>query len=444
MWKTPPCRVAGRIVSPSSVLGDVGAERAELPGQGGQPVGLVAADVRDAAQVRGGVGQRAERGQRGGELTDVVQVGVETPDAAAPRDGQPVVVELDGRAHPGEQVAQRVAGLGGRARPARDGDTPPLVSASIRKGPALERSGSMVTSVACTVPGATRHRFGSLSSTATPCSRSAADGHLDVGQGGHRLALVDHVHTLGVPPARPAAAPRRTGWRPRRRSPPATGVPSRAAHGERQRRRGPRPRSAHPRPRSAPEHLGHRSGAGVRVTVEGDAPRASAATGGTKRITVPARPQSTEVAAAALRRARTSPVRWCRPASPGRSGRPPSARCRVSAALGVRRRDRPRAPPAPGRGWSATSIRAGRRAHGPDHARRARATARQGGDARSRPEAMRPGTWQRAGPRASPGGWHGAPRASLRRRRGGHARRRPADPRCRQPRGPVRRVPRGS
>ena len=34
------------------VLGDVGAEPAQLGGEGGQPVGLVAADVRDPAEVR--------------------------------------------------------------------------------------------------------------------------------------------------------------------------------------------------------------------------------------------------------------------------------------------------------------------------------------------------------------------------------------------------------
>ena len=54
-----------------------------------------------------------------------------------------------------------------------------------------------------------------------------------------------------------------------------------------------RRRCSTPRPRSASQHPGHRPGAGVRVTVEGDRPSARAATGGTNRITVPARPQST-------------------------------------------------------------------------------------------------------------------------------------------------------
>ena len=70
---------------PVLALGDVGAEAAELGGQRGEPVGLVAADVGDAAQVRRRVGQGAERGDRGGELADVVEVEVDARQAPGGR-----------------------------------------------------------------------------------------------------------------------------------------------------------------------------------------------------------------------------------------------------------------------------------------------------------------------------------------------------------------------
>ncbi len=64
------------------VLVDVAAEAGELGGERGEPVGLVAADVGDPAQVRRSVGQRAQRGHRRRQLAVVVQVEV---DALEPR-----------------------------------------------------------------------------------------------------------------------------------------------------------------------------------------------------------------------------------------------------------------------------------------------------------------------------------------------------------------------
>ena len=66
-------------------LGHVGAEAAELAGQRGEPVGLVAADVRDAAQHGRRLGQRAQRGHHGGQLADVVEVGVDARPGAGDR-----------------------------------------------------------------------------------------------------------------------------------------------------------------------------------------------------------------------------------------------------------------------------------------------------------------------------------------------------------------------
>ena len=66
---------------PVVVLGDVRPESAELGRERGEPVGLVAAEVRDAAQHAGCLGQCAQGGDRGRELADVVQVDVETVEA---------------------------------------------------------------------------------------------------------------------------------------------------------------------------------------------------------------------------------------------------------------------------------------------------------------------------------------------------------------------------
>jgi hypothetical protein len=80
------CRAEGE---PIGVLGDVGAETSELAGQGGQPVGLVVADVADPAQVAGGRGQGAQRGDDRGQLADVVQVDVEALEGAGRGAGDP-------------------------------------------------------------------------------------------------------------------------------------------------------------------------------------------------------------------------------------------------------------------------------------------------------------------------------------------------------------------
>ena len=48
-----------------------------------------------------------------------------------------------------------------------------LTAASARNGPALERSGSTVTSSGSSSPGSTRHVLASESSTAAPASRRA-------------------------------------------------------------------------------------------------------------------------------------------------------------------------------------------------------------------------------------------------------------------------------
>jgi 3-phosphoshikimate 1-carboxyvinyltransferase len=70
----PAVKRGGAEGEPVRVLDHVSAEAAELGGQRGEPVGLVAPDVRHAAQVARPGGERAERRDRGGELAVVVQL----------------------------------------------------------------------------------------------------------------------------------------------------------------------------------------------------------------------------------------------------------------------------------------------------------------------------------------------------------------------------------
>ena len=53
---------------------DGAAEAGDLAGEGGEAVGLVAAQVRDAVQVGRALGQRGDGRDDGGQLADVVQV----------------------------------------------------------------------------------------------------------------------------------------------------------------------------------------------------------------------------------------------------------------------------------------------------------------------------------------------------------------------------------
>ncbi len=282
-------------VEPVLGLGDVAAEPVELGRQRGEPVGLVPADVGDPAQVDGRGGERAQRRDRRGQLADVVQVEVEAVHLAGSAHGQAVVGELDVGAHQPEDLAERVAGLGGRPRPVAHRDASTGHEAAARNGAALDRSGSIATSTARTGPGATRHRSGSASSTSTPRVAELVDGHLDVRQRGHRLAVVADVDALVVAGRREQqrrdelAGRRGVDGRPRRRA------PSRAPTTV----NGRVPRSSSsistPRPRRPcrTSCIGRVRACGSPSKITG--PSASAATGGTNRITVPARPQSTAV-----------------------------------------------------------------------------------------------------------------------------------------------------
>ena len=117
----PPRSGGGRISRPSAVSVDIPAQRGELPRERGEPVGLVAAEVRDAAQPRRRVGQHGERGDHGVSSPTSCRSTSSRAACRAP-DGQPVRVGRDRRAEPLQHGQDRRARLGGVLRPAGDGD----------------------------------------------------------------------------------------------------------------------------------------------------------------------------------------------------------------------------------------------------------------------------------------------------------------------------------
>ena len=78
----PAAHGRGVMRRPSSVSVTAAPQGAELAGQGGEPVGLVAADVGDAADHGGGVGQGGQGGDDRGQLAGVVEVDVDAVDLA--------------------------------------------------------------------------------------------------------------------------------------------------------------------------------------------------------------------------------------------------------------------------------------------------------------------------------------------------------------------------
>ena len=105
-------------VDGQAVLGlvHVAAQALQLGGQRGQPVGLVAADVGDAVDVGGAVGQRRDRGHHRGQLAGVAQIELDAVDLVGAAHGQrAVLVEVDVGAERGQHVPDRVAGLVGVA-----------------------------------------------------------------------------------------------------------------------------------------------------------------------------------------------------------------------------------------------------------------------------------------------------------------------------------------
>ena len=194
----------------------------------------------------------------------------------------------------------------------------------------------MRTSPACTGPGAT-----------CQVSRSAARPRLRAARNRRRVISMCGSEGTGRAPSCTTRGPRRsrageqqrrrrTGWRPRRRSGRTAAHRAGAAHRERQR---PRPPSstATPSARSA-SITAHRRVARVRRhRRRRRSPVARAATGGTKRITVPASPQSIEPPVQGRRGDRPVGPRSCDRRCRAPPARSAISRCRASAGRGVRR-----------------------------------------------------------------------------------------------------------
>ena len=147
---------------------------AELGGEGGQPVGLVAADVPDPAQVRRRVGESGEGRDRRGQLAGVVQVEVDPARGAGPVTLSPASSRATSAPIAREDVAQRVTGLGGRPASPRTVTCPPVAAASARNGAAFDRSGSIGRSRAAPGPGRPASGSASVSSTSTPGRAASA------------------------------------------------------------------------------------------------------------------------------------------------------------------------------------------------------------------------------------------------------------------------------
>ncbi len=395
---------------------------------------------------RDGVSARAHRAATAGASSPTSCRSASMPRTGpAAVDGQAVVVQRDLGAHAHEQVAQRVAGLGGPPRPAGHAHA----AAAGHRQHQERRSVGQVgldgdvdgadrgrrhgPGVRCRTRPRRRARAGTRSSSR--CAAATAPG---VPRGARS-------RPRRTPPRR-AAAPRRTGSRRRRRSPPT--------------RRAPRPvpvtvNGSVPRPSSSMRHpelaqrvedAGHRPGAGVRVAVEADRARrqgghrrdephhraGETAVDGCRRGGGPGRRTSVgpvvSTVGAEGRQRRGHQLGVARAQGPSYDRGPVGQRCQHQSAVGQRLR--------PGQ-LDPCVDRAARHRRGPQveprcwarlHAPRLLADGLRGEPSLELGLAW-PGAWPR-------GGCH-APRASrARRRRGG--------PRCRPRRGSARRASRGS
>ena len=116
-------RRAAGAAGPQPVVGlaHVAAERVDLGGERGQPVGLVVAQVGDAAQPGRPRGQRRHRREHRRELADVAEVDVDALDPARSGDRQAVGLVLHARRRTGAagRAARRRPGSCAAASPGR-------------------------------------------------------------------------------------------------------------------------------------------------------------------------------------------------------------------------------------------------------------------------------------------------------------------------------------
>ena len=285
-----------------------------------------------------------------------------------PRTVRPSPLEVHLGAHLLEDPAQRVAGLGGAARPVGDSDAATTGQGQHQEGGGVGQVRLDGHVARCDRTGGDPPAVGVAVVDLDAACAQTRHRHLDVRQRRHRLAVVADVDTLVEPrggeqqgghelarggrvdhdrPARDRAGCRRPrrGAGPRRWSRPRR---ARAAH------RAPPPSAASGRAGRRRRRC-FRAGAGQRPA------------GRTASRCRPARSRSPRHAGR-RRRCRARPAsrpRRCRPVSRASSALRPSGRCPAIAAPGVRRRAPAPAPRAPARGWSGTWTRAAARARRP-------------------------------------------------------------------------------
>ena len=287
------------MTSPSDVCSRLTAQPRDLRGQRGQPVGLVAAQVRDAAQPGGGVGQGGERRDGRRDLAGRVQVEVDPVHRAGAGHAQHVAVEPSGRRPcapgsrgsrpPGCVVCAGQPGTRHRAagrRAPRTGTVPRWTGRARR----ARRGRGSARATPARSRGASRRPRRRPRGAARPSSRCAAGS---AACGPVCRSVSPRVEPCGGEQQRR----RRTGSTPTRRCRPG------------RRRPQPRPCTVNgrcpgspcsstrtPSVRSAVEHRAHRARASAESSPSNrTGPSASAATAGRKRITVPASPQWTVV-----------------------------------------------------------------------------------------------------------------------------------------------------
>ena len=152
----------------------------------------MAAEVRDAAQSAGGVGEGGKSCDGRGQLADVGQIRVDSVDDARTGDGHAGIRSGDHCTHAAEEVTQSIARLRRANGPVANGDGAPG-----NHGRGDERPGIRQVGLNVAVEGRDVMRIDMPDGLAIPTNRDPVlgqhgDGHVDVGHARDRLA--DMVH----------------------------------------------------------------------------------------------------------------------------------------------------------------------------------------------------------------------------------------------------------
>ena len=289
----PPCRGAGRIVSPSS---------RSVTSAPSRPSSVASAVMRSVSWPRmcatprrwEGESARAQRAATAGVSSPTSCRSRSTPDSRRRSDhGEVAVGQAHLAAHEGEDLAQLVAGLRGGGGPVGDGDP---TAGGGREGEERGRVGQVGLDVVVDGPdrpGGDRPAVGVAVVDLDPVLAEHLHRHLDVGERRHRLADVAHVDAVVVAGAREQQRRDELRRGAGVDGDGASGHGARAVHGEGE--CAPAavvdPDAERAAARSASGRRGAAACGGRRRSAT--VPSASPTTGGTKRITVPASPQST-------------------------------------------------------------------------------------------------------------------------------------------------------